>query len=223
MPPLDAALADLEDPRVFATGDPAGGAAAHLHALASGGVEAATTRVEEASRDAVQQALLALLRAGDGAALSAALRSAPSLAVARYLWRSLELAERAHAASAGTLATTLFAIPVVVVAGLAQEGERARLRGVVAQREALATLLREHRALGGCETFVLSGSLAAADAIELTRLPALLAASRIGEAADALPLPPLDLPAADLDLAGPGERVFLRFAVGAAVAAAGLD
>jgi hypothetical protein len=51
----------------------------------------------------------------------------------------------------------------------------------------------------------------------------LLAGSRIGEATDVMPLPPLDLSAADLDLQGAGERVFLRFVVGAAVSAPRFD
>src|SRR5512143_2590420 len=223
MPSHDAALSGLDDPRIWGTGDPADDAVARLHAIARAGVEAATTRDEDASRNGAQQALLALLRAGDGRALAGALSTAPSLPVARYLWRLLETIESEFAAPAGTLSTTLFAIPVIVVAGLAQEDERARLPGVVQQREALEALLREHRALGGCQTFVLSGSLAAADAIDLPRLPRLLAGSRIGEATDAMPLPPLDLPAANLDLQGAGERVFLRFIVGAAVAAPGFD
>ena len=96
-------------------------------------------------------------------------------------------------------------------------------RGLLDQRDALATLLREHRALGGCETFALAGSLVAADAIDLPRLPALLAGSRIGDGSDAMPLPPLELPATDLELQGAGERVFLRFVVGVAVTAAAAD
>ena len=223
MSSLDAALAGLQDPRAWATGAAADDAVARLQAIAKAGLDAATTRDEAAARDAARQALGLLLRAGDGRGLAHALAAAPSLPVARYLWRLLEAIEGDATPSAAALSTMLFAIPVVVVAGLAQEGERARLSGLLDQRDALATLLREHRALGGCETFALAGSLAAADAIDLPRLPALLAASRLGEGSDATPLPPLELPAADLELQGAGERVLLRFVVGVAVTAAAAD
>ena len=223
MPSLDAALAGLQDPRAWAAGAAADDAVARLHAIAKAGLDAATSRDEEASREAARRALGALLHAGDGRGLALALAAAPSLPVARYLWRLLETIEGDAARSAAGLSTMLFAIPVVVVAGLAQEGEGARLPGVLGQRDALAALLLEHRALGGCETFALSGSLAAVDAIDLPRLPALVAGSRLGEGPEATALPPLDLPAADLDLQGAGERVFLRFVVGVAVTAAGVD
>ena len=223
MSSLEAAVSDLEDPRVWPTVPAADAGVARLHAIAAAGVDAGTTREEDARRDEAQHALEVLMRSGDGRSLASVLTDAPSLAVARYLWRLLETNETERAASTAALSTTLFAIPVVVVAGLAEEGARATLPGVLRQRETLAQLLREHRALGGCETFVLSGSLAGADAIDLPRLPSLLAACRLGDEPDAAPLPPLDLPAADLDLQGAGERVFLRYVVGAAVTAPGFD
>src|SRR5512135_391298 len=223
MSSLDAAVLGIEDPRVWPTVPSADAGVARLHAFAAAGLDAGTSRDEDARRDQTLQGLLHLMRAGDGSCLAGVLADAPSLPVARYLWRLLETLETQTAASTGALSTLLFAIPAVVVAGLAEEGARATLPGLLRQREALAQLLREHRALGGCETFALSGSLAGADAIDLPRLPALVAAVSLGDGPCAAPLAPLDLPVADCDLQGAGERVFLRFVVGAALTAPGVD
>ena len=223
MPSTDAMLDRLADPRAWRVAPASNAAVARLHALAVAGLDAHTTHEEEATREDMRRALVALIRSGDGGALAKALTEAPALPAARYLWRSLEGAERDATASAGALATTLFAIPVIVVASRTLEGAHAMLPAVLQEREGLAALLREHRALEGCENFALATALTGAEAIDLPRLPALLEQCRIGESPAAAPLPPLAVPAADLDLRGAGERVFLRFVVGVAVTAAGVD
>ena len=223
MPSTDAMLDRLADPRAWRVAPTSDARVARLHALAVAGLDAHTTREEDATREDMRRALVSLIRSGDGGALAKALTEAPALPAARYLWRSLEAAERDAAASAGALATTLFAIPVVVVASLTSEGAHAMLPAVLQEREGLAVLLREHRALEGCETFALATALTGAEAIDLPRLPSLLEQCRIGDGPAAAPLPPLAVPAADLDLRGAGERVFLRFVVGVAVTAAGFD
>ncbi|MDE2360890.1 MAG: hypothetical protein KGL70_16070 [Betaproteobacteria bacterium] len=223
MPSTDEMLDGLADPRAWRATPASDAKVARLHALALAGLDAQTTGEEDATREDMRRALVSLIRSGDGGALAKALTEAATLPAARYLWRSLEAAERDAAASAGALATTLFAIPVVVVASLTSEGAHSMLPALLPQREGLAALLREHRALEGCEAFALATALAGAEAIDLPRMPALLEQCRIGDGPAAESLPPLAVPAADLDLRGAGERVFLRFVVGVAVTAAGFD
>ncbi|HEV2219487.1 MAG TPA: hypothetical protein VGV08_02900, partial [Casimicrobiaceae bacterium] len=219
----DEALDRLADPRAWRAAPASDAVVARLHALAVAGLDARTTREEDAARDDMRRALVPLIRSGDGGALAKALAEATALPAARYLWRALEAAEREAGAAAGALATTLFAIPVVVVAGRTSQPAHARLPAAMQEREGLAALLREHRALEGCETFALATALTRAEAIDLPRLPALLAQCRIAEGLATAPMPSLAVPAADLDLRGAGERVFLRFVVGVALTAAGFD
>ncbi|MGH8801377.1 MAG: hypothetical protein ACREX6_03655 [Casimicrobiaceae bacterium] len=209
---------------------------AALHAIAADGIAASTWTAEEAHRTATRGAVRGLIRNGNGEALARAVEHAPSLAIARYLWRSLEAADtdpRVDASeSVTTLATTLFAIPVVIVAAgdPAPQAEhhamadvpsgvvtgdvvpqRHIIRGIHDERERVAGLLREHHAFGACETFALAGTLATAGAIGVARLPELLAATNP------------DVTGTDLVLEGGDERVFLRFLVGALLTAPGVD
>ncbi|MGA8033898.1 MAG: hypothetical protein WCB48_16045, partial [Casimicrobiaceae bacterium] len=117
MSSLEAAVSDVEDPRVWPTVPAADAGVARLHAIAATGVDAGTTREEDARRDEAQHALEVLMRSGDGRSLASVLTDAPSLPVARYHWRLLETNEPERAASTAALSTTLFAIPVAVVAG----------------------------------------------------------------------------------------------------------
>lgn len=204
----------LADPRPFAAAGEATGVVAQLHALAAEGVAAASFAAEEACARRTADALRALIRGGDGDALVQAIERAPSLAIARYLWRTLETADTdprvdPRADASATLATTLFALPVVIVA--ATDSAPRVVSGVIRDRDRLVALFREHRAFGACETFALAGTLATTEAIGLARLPALLAASKP------------DVAGTDLALDGQGERVFLRFVAGALLAAPGVD
>jgi len=224
------AVAGLADPRSFgatvageAPGDaasdgprPEDGATdpvAELHAIAARGVAAPTWADEQALRRHSVEALRALIASGDGSALARVIERAPSLAVARYLWRSLEDADtdpRVGAAEPdSTLATTLFALPVVFVA--ATSGVPSSVPGVLRDRERVTALLREHRVFGACETFTLAGTLATTETIGLARLPRLLAAAQP------------DVAGTELCVEGAVERVFLRFLVGAILAAPGVD
>ncbi|MBS0327734.1 MAG: hypothetical protein JSS46_14480 [Proteobacteria bacterium] len=205
--PYDAATAEPRPDGELA--DPV----AELHAIAAEGVAAPTWAQEESLRGRAVGALRALIASCDGCALVRAIDGAPSLAIARYLWRALEAADTdprvAAAGAAATLATTLFALPTVFVA--ATEAGPSSVPGVLRDRERIAALLREHRAFGACETFTLAGTLATTEAIGLARLPGLLAASQP------------DIAGADLRVDGPDERVFLRFLAGALLTAPGVD
>ncbi len=160
-----------------------------------------------------------MLEAGDGGALAELLATAPSVSVYRHLWRALAQREYEFALPDAALELTVFALPLLVVAGK-EDAESAvtMLPGVLGDVSELTAILREHRALGGNETFALSGALTGADAIDVARLPELLAWRRLGAntAAHDLPAAPISVPAAH-------ESVHLRFLVGTAIAAPGVD
>jgi hypothetical protein len=159
----------------------------------------------------------ALIRAGNGDALSQVLASAPSAAIYRHLWRRLADAE--SAAGDDAIAVTLFALPVTLVAGLdGNRAPRATLPCVLDDVAALATIMREHGALAGNQTFALAPALAAAGAIDVARLPALLTGGF-----DGVTFEPRELVPAPIELTGTDARVFLRFVVGVAVASREID
>jgi hypothetical protein len=220
MPPLRA----IPDPRTFPHAAAAGPDAARLYALAEGSLAATTGQVAAVADATLGAALRAFLDAGDGAGLAGVFAGSPSVAVHRHLWRVL--ARQVDALSRtgdDDIAITVFALPVVVVAAIDGAGPDARstLPCVLDAPAALADVLREHGALGGNRNLGLANVLAGVDAIDLPRLPALLAwrgmraAADAGASRDLAPLP--------ITLAGRGEGVHLRFLVGSAVAAAGRD
>lgn len=200
----------ISDPRVYPSPDAASADAHALHELADASLGAATGAIA-ASRDAEIAARLdAILDAGDGDRLEAALASAPSAAIYRHLWRAI-VADVERARGEG-VAPRLFALPVLVVAA-SDDGAEHRLDAVIDSPEALATILVEHGALSGNRQFAFAGALASADAIELRALPRLIRA-----AASSAPAP-LDIAPAPLAALPGGERVHLRFLVGSALAA----
>ena len=159
-------------------------------------------------RDAVQT--------GDGEWLARTFANAPTPALGRHLRRLLAEIERKDPSTTDGLATTLFAIPVIVVAAQQTSARSVTLDAVLPDVASLAAILRDANALSGCETFALSSSLVAVDAIDIAALPALLAANE-GHASA------LDLAPAPIRVEGDGERVHLRFVVGAALTAPSVD
>jgi hypothetical protein len=112
---------------------------------------------------------------------------------------------------------------VVVVAGRTEGAQDiVTLPAVLGDAAAVAACLREHGALRGNQTFAVGDALVGADALALARLPRLLALRVLPDAA-AMPLAPPELPPAPIRLSGDHESVHLRFVVGAAIAAAGVD
>ncbi len=208
----------MTDPRTFP--DPAEAPAryARLHAAAQASL-AAETGLAAAARDReISDALDAWLMPGNGPQLAALLASAPSAAVHRHLWRILAERERAGAPDPTQL-LRLFAIPVVVVAGIEGAARDAVvLPGVVDDVGPLEALLREHRALAGHRTFALGNALAAADELEPARLPELLRWRALAESPVARAVAP-----APMSVTGGLEGVFLRFLVGTVLAAPGAD
>ena len=214
----------IPDPRSFPDAAAAPPWAAALYRTAQASL-AAETGVRADALDGNLRATLGKMLTGDGTALAALLVGSPSVAVTRHLWRLLDAAwhDAASEVEAG-LAVTVFAIPLVIVAGLeAARGERT-LPAVLAAPEKLVAILREHRALCGNQSVALGDVLVAADAIDVASLRQLLQWQRLPDAqAPGAALPARVLPPAPLSLAAGGEAVHLRFLVGSAVARPGTD
>ena len=215
-------VADLPDPRVWPDPADAGAASAQLHVAVAEAIEAGTGR-EAAIADArALQQIERLLAAHAGRALADAFATAPSFAVARHLWRLLAAVERGEPQRTTALTTTLFALPVVLVAALDAGDEALTLSGILPDPRALEALLRDASEFAGAQAFVLSPALAAVDAIDLPALPGLLARTTLSETAAGV-LPPLDLPPAPIAVEPGGERVHLRFIAGAVLTAPRAD
>ena len=211
-------LSDLADPRTWPDAAAADPASVQVHAAVAAAL-GAQTRLDADRHDAdARQLLLRMLTSSHASALADALASAPSVAVARHLWRLLAEIERDDEAPPA-LRTTLFAIPVILVTGLDAGTAPVVLSGVLPRCRELEQLLRAANAFDGGETFALAGTLCGAEAIDVAALPRLLAHRHI----DAHRLPQLDFAPSPIDVQGRTERVHLRFIAGAALTPAGAD
>jgi hypothetical protein len=212
------------DPRVFPDIASAQEPARSLYVLASRALRGDNPREAEA----IDRDFLAVLKAqleADGPSLARLLAGAPSTDVARYLWRALDAAWReATRAHGSALGVTMFALPLVVVAGRDGAGNGGVLPGIVADPAKVALILRDHEALAGNRTFALSSALVAADAIDIVRLPEIMAWCRLPDPLAAGTLSPLDsLPPAPMEFHAGREAVHLRFLPGIALAKPGAD
>ena len=212
-------MTDIADPRVFPAG--ADTVYAPLFALVASSLgDSSTVRADEIDRGVTTQ-LVRCLQDSDGFSLAALFDAAPSVAIARHLWRRLIQAwrEASRAAEGEQLTATLFAIPVVIVVGNQTSSALPPVDAVLNDLDRIGAILREHRAIGGSETFALASALAAPDAIALARLPALLRWQRATLAADAQ----RDLAPAPIAIPAGHEAAHLRFIVGTALAAPHID
>jgi hypothetical protein len=209
---------EIADPRAYCA--PTGPARETLIALAEASLAAPTSSRADEIDAALVGALAAHLRVDDASGLADIFSAAPSAAVARHLWRRLIDAWRAASAPQGDqLAAMLFALPVVIVAAATSDAAAAAagaLPGVLDDVERVTALLREHHALGGKLSFALAAPLVAADAIDIARLPTLLAWQQLspsgGSAArEVHPAPMMIRPTQ--------ESVHLRFLIGSTIAA----
>lgn len=217
----------IADPRDFPGADAVPPDIAALYRQAETSLAATTGQDADAADRASGSALAARL-AGDGATLATIMANAPSVAVARHLWRLLDAHCGPVSDPGAGVAATVFAIPVVIVAGVEGAATGGALPGILPEPDALAAILREHRALGGNRTFALASALVAVDAIDIVRLPEWLAWQRLPDAASdpraagaawaARTLAPSPIPLV------PGrETVSLRFVMGTALAKPGVD
>ena len=210
-------VADLDDPRVWPAAAPA-----QMPFDAAACAIAAETQAEADACDArVRQWLLQALTRDEGERLSRILAGAPSPDLARHVRRLLADVERELASPRDALGTALFAIPVIVVAAQGAAAPAVTLDAVLADAATMATILRDARAFGGCETFALAPSLVAAEAIDVAQLPALLARAALRDGA--LPREAMDLPPAPLRVDDVQERVHLRFLAGAVLTPPNVD
>ena len=213
---------DLPDPRTWPSAGPPGETAARLHADAQRAIEAPTRREADLRNADATRAIESSMRRRDGRALAAALETAPSMAIARHLWRLVADVERGERSMAA-LRATLVALPVILVAALEDAERHAVLPAILSDRSTLETLLRVEREFGGCEAFALSPALTAADAIDVAALPELLARCAVHESTGGLTVPPLDFAPASIEVRGTQERVHLRFLIVAVLTPPGLD
>ena len=163
-------------------------------------------------------------RVAGGSDLARLIANAPSVDVARQVWRAAGRACQPCRATDSGLAARVFAIPLVIVAG--KEGERVDgvLPGTLRDPGKFAEILRAHDALRGNRNFALAGSLVLTDALDVARLPELLAWQRLPESAgDHAPTCPRTLAPAPIEVAAGRESVHLRFLVGTAIARADAD
>jgi hypothetical protein len=211
----------IADPRLFPEQADASQTAVYVR-IASSLAGSAVARAN-AIDEAITAEFAKRLEEGDAAFLTALLEAAPSAAIARYLWRRMIEAWDVAGQPAGDarIAATLFALPVVIVAA-AQTGPETRssfgacVPGVLTDAPRIAAILREHGALGGCQTFALAGALCRSDQLDHARLPALLRWQKDAlEAAAAV----REVTPSPIALVAPDESVHLRFMVGTALAA----
>ena len=215
---------DIADPRAFA------GRAEPSHArlieLAEASLAAASAGRADAIGRMLTKELAEALESGDALLLSDLITAAPSVAIARQLWRRLIEAWGVVSRSNATdgIAATLFALPVVIIAGsqatLDNPAFMPSVAGILSDSARLAAILREHRALAGNETFGLADALVAADAIDIPRWSELLRWQRLALGREAAAH---DLPPTPIAVQQGQQSVHLRFLLGTALAAPEVD
>jgi len=212
----------IADPRVFPDPQAAALPDARLYALVADSLAADSRHRGDALDREIREDLAERLRS-DGAALAALFAGAPSVDVTRHLWRELDAVWRdATAPAKADFALTVFALPIVIVGGIEGAADDVTHRGILGEPELLAAILREHRALGGNETFALADALVSADALDFPRLPEIFAWQRLPESRTA-EFSPRTLPPSPLGFPAGREVVHLRLLMGSALAPRGVD
>jgi hypothetical protein len=204
----------LPDPRAFPiyVGSPVN----PLIDLALASLAAELGVIQEKRDTDLRERMARLLAASDTAEIADALVRAPSLAVQRHITRTLASAhvEAGRARGDGALPATVFALPVVIVAG---NPSPVTLPGALPAIDAFVALMKTHGALRGNLTFSLSNALAAGSAFALDQLPASLDWWALqADRQVRVERVPMAVPANQ-------ESVFLRFIIGTALAGAGVD
>jgi len=196
---------------------------ATLHRHAERSLGAATSADAERHDAAIESQLALLLANRDDASLLRIFDSAPSCAVYRHLWRALARAESTRR-GIGTLAVTVFALPLVVVAGRESDDEApATLPGILRNAVEIATVLRAHGALGGNQSIALADALVGPEAIDIGKLASMDAWRELPDESIARMSESRAVSPAPIVVDTQDARVHLRFIVGAAVAAPGVD
>ena len=219
---IDQMSIDIADPRVYCA--PTGSIQESLIRLAEASLAASSASHAEEIDATLVNALAGHLQAEDALWLADLFSAAPSAAVARHIWRRLIDGWRAASAAEGDgVVATLFALPVVIVAGTTSNESSpaaSTLGGVLNEPERVMALLRKHDALGGNLTFALAAPMVAADMLDISRLPTLLAWQNLWSsdgpvARELYPTPML--------VHSNQESVHLRFLIGTAIGASAVD
>jgi hypothetical protein len=190
--------AQIPDPRRYTLDAAAGAAADEFARLAD---------------DALRRRLQAMLSSGNDAGIAAALRASPSHAAYARLWQAVcDAAHQTAGVNAdAAVVARIFALPLVLITGSPRP---ASFTGVVPDIAAVTALFEEHGALGPTRNFGLGNALCSLETIagikpsEIYAWTRNIGAERRELAPDAIVL------------TEPGERVHLRFLVGAGIAPA---
>jgi hypothetical protein len=129
------------------------------------------------------------------------------------LWQAVcDAASHAGSASADAgVVVRLFTLPLVIVTGSRRP---AKLPGIVPDIAAIADLFKQHGALGPARNFGLGNALCSLETIESVQPAEIYAWTRDAGATRR------ELPPSAIEIAEPGEHVYLRYLVGAAIAPA---
>lgn len=205
----------IPDPRAFPVYE--GSAPNRLTDLSLESLAAEVAVIAEKKETALRERMISSLIAGDVGEIDDAIARAPSLAVLRMLVRVLASAHvDAGRARAGetALPTTVFAMPIVIVAA---NSSPIQIPGALPNVGEIIELMKANGALRGNQTFAMSNALVAGHAFSLEKLPNTLgwwqleSQSQIAVEKSSMPLPANQ------------ESVFLRFLVGTAIAGPGVD
>jgi len=149
-----------------------------------------------------------LLRGGLDTDIASALRAAPSRADYVRLWQAVcDVAHHTNGADEAVVAR-IFALPLVIVTGSRRP---AILPGVLPDIAAVRTLFEQHCALGRIRNFGLSNALCSFETLDGVKPGEIYAwASAAGGA-------PRELAPSEIVHEEPGEKVHLRFLVGAGI------
>src|SRR6516165_8371223 len=120
----------VPDPRVFLPIELASPEERALYALAESSLGADSRQDADACDRELRSALASALEL-DGAKLAALLEHAPSVAVTRHLWRALDGVWREAPSQGAGVGVTVFALPIVIIAGIAGSGDQCSLSGVL--------------------------------------------------------------------------------------------
>ncbi|HXL85406.1 MAG TPA: hypothetical protein VN989_14980 [Casimicrobiaceae bacterium] len=221
---------DIADPRAYCA--PTGPIQESLIRLAEASLAASSvSRAEEIDATLVS-ALAGHLQGEDAWRLADLFSAARPAAVARHIWRRLIDGWRAASAAEGDrVVATLFALPVVIVAGATSNDSSSSastlggvlagvLAGVLNEPERVTALLREHHALGGNLTFALAAPMVTADALDIPRLSTLLAWQKLSSSDGPVAR---ELHPTPMVVHSNQESVHLRFLIGTAIGASAVD
>ena len=211
---MQSQLFHLPDPRAFPIYE--GTPPNPLIDLALASLAAELGVIQEKRDTELRELLAQYLVINEVTVIADALARSPSLAVQRHITRVLALAHVEAGRSRGDagLPTTVFAIPLVIVAG---NPTAVNVPGALPDIDEFVGLMKGASALRGNQSFGLSNALASAGAFALEKLPASLAWWNLTPGA------PVAIDKAALPVPANQESVFLRFFVGTAVAGPSVD